>query len=393
VTAGGGDGHRRRPVPVTRTGLGVVVAGAACYALGLTLGYPPLIVVAAGCLLALAGAAATVLWRPQLEVERSFQPAAVTVGQAAVALVTVRNRSRWPSPPVTVVDQLADDEVVLRVRSVPGGATARVRYELPTQRRARLVLGPLRVVRADPLGLLEVRQDHGGRDVLWVRPRTHPLSALPASAVVDLEGPVSETAPPGSLTFSSLREYAPGDDRRLIHWRSSARLGTLMVRHHVDTNEPSATVVLDNRRGPWSAASFEHGVEVAASVVQALLRGGDRVALRTVREPPTWARDLGATTLLDRLAAVPHLDVGDPTALLDAVRAGAEGGALVVVTGQLEPALEARLAAERHRFAPIVVCRVELEGRAGWRQRSGLAVAHGTTAAALADAWDRMARR
>lgn len=380
-------------LPITRSGVGVVVAGAACYLLGLTLGYSQLIVVAAGCLVALLGAAAVVLWRPQLDVERTFHPPAVTVDQPAVALLAVRNRSRWPSPPVTVVDHLAGADVVLRVRSVPGGGSALVRYQLPTGRRARLVLGPLRVVRSDPLGLFEVRQDRGGLDVLWVRPRTWPVSALPASAVVDLEGPVSETAPPGSLTFSSLREYVPGDDRRLIHWRSSARLGTLMVRHHVDTDEPSATVVLDNRRGPWTDASFEHGVEVAASVTNALARAGHRVDLRTVREPPSWARDLGAITLADRLAAVQQLDTGDPVALLDAVRSGAEGGALVVVSGRLEPPLEARLAAERHRFAPVVVCRVELEGLAGWRQRRGVVVVHGVTAGAVADAWNRMARQ
>ena len=43
----------------------------------------------------------------------------------------------------------------------------------------------------------------------------------------------------GSMAFSSLREYAPGDDPRQIHWRTTARLGRLVVREHVDTNEPT----------------------------------------------------------------------------------------------------------------------------------------------------------
>lgn len=380
-------------IPLTREGsalLGVVVV---CYVAGVALGYTQLLVLAAGGLVALVAAVGFVLWRPRVRVARTFEPATVTVGQPAVALLEVTNGSRFRSPPVNVVDRVATTDVDLDVRSVAGGGSALVRYQLPTQRRGRLVLGPLRVARSDPFGLLVARQDHGGADVLWVHPRTWPLSTLPASVVVDLEGPVSDIAPTGSVTFSSLREYVPGDDRRLIHWRSSARLGTLVVRHHVDTNEPRATIVLDARPGPWSDDTFEAGIEVAASVARSLTGNGHRVVLRIVGEEPGWARRIGAKTVADRLAAVDRGDRSDPSALLTAVEAGPEGGALVVVSGRMETPGEARLAAQTQRFAPVVVCRLEAGRSAGWHKRSGLTVVQGATAPAVAEAWNRMAHR
>ena len=45
--------------------------------------------------------------------------------------------------------------------------------------------------------------------------------------------------------FVSLREYVPGDDPRLIHWPTTARVGTLMIREHVELRRPEFTVVLD----------------------------------------------------------------------------------------------------------------------------------------------------
>lgn len=382
-----------RGLPLTSEGgsvLGVIVV---CYVAGVALGYTQLMIVAAGGLIVLVVAVGFVLWRPRVRVARTFEPAAVTVGQPAVALLEVTNRSRWPSPPIKVVDRVATADVDLAVRSVGGGGSALVRYQLPTQRRGRLVLGPLRVVRSDPFGLLVARQDHGETDVLWVHPRTWPLSTLPASVVVDLEGPVSDIAPTGSVTFSSLREYVPGDDRRLIHWRSSARLGTLVVRHHVDTNEPRATIVLDARARLWSDDTFEAGIEVAASVARSLTGNGHRVVLRIVGEEPGWARRIGARTVADRLAAVDRAERSDPSSLLAAVEAGPEGGALVVVSGRLENPVQARLAAQTHRFAPVVVCLLEAGRSAGWRKRSGLTVVQGATAPAVAEAWNRMAHR
>ena len=73
---------------------------------------------------------------------------------------------------------------------------------------------------------------------------------LPTGNTRHLEGPSSDTSPQGNITFHRLRDYVVGDDLRLVHWRSSARTGKLVVKHNVDTSQPYTVVLLDQRPGP-----------------------------------------------------------------------------------------------------------------------------------------------
>ncbi len=131
----------------------------------------------------------------------------------------------------------------------------------------------------------------------------HPLRAVPTGVARSLDGRV-DGVPHGSITFDSLREYVVGDEMRRVHWRTSARVGELMVREHVDTSLPRLVVLLDDRAAAHPAArggiaeTFEAACEAAASVVTAALREELPVTLLEVVA--------GGTELpspLDRLAA------------------------------------------------------------------------------------------
>ncbi len=63
--------------------------------------------------------------------------------------------------------------------------------------------------------------------------------------------------------FVSMREYVAGDDPRMIHWPTTARTGTLMVREHVEVRRPEFTVVLDTAPSVGTPDDFEEAVDVA----------------------------------------------------------------------------------------------------------------------------------
>ncbi len=69
--------------------------------------------------------------------------------------------------------------------------------------------------------------------------------------------------------FHALREYAPGDDLRHVHWKSSARLGELLIRQSEHQWEVGISVVLDNRLGASSPEEFERIVGATASLISA----------------------------------------------------------------------------------------------------------------------------
>ncbi|GII83208.1 hypothetical protein Ssi03_11980 [Sphaerisporangium siamense] len=309
------------------------------------LGYPELVVMAAGGVIALIGALLWTLPRARLSVGREVTPLKVSRGEAAVAVLTVRNHGRLPLAGLRARDRVGASERVVGLPPLRGGRTRVVSYALPTDVRGVIEVGPLAVVREDPFGLTRHVTGYGEESRLLVRPRVVPLGVLPSGRAHHLEGPAGDRAPSGTATFHTLREYVPGDDLRHVHWRSTARTGTLMVRRLVDAGLPFTTVALDNRGSPGrrgaagagtradeEVSGFELAVDVAASVTVGAVRAGFPVRVVTadgvLLDLKGGAGD--AEVVLDALALVRIRD--EDAATVDPLRLARPGGSLVVVT-------------------------------------------------------------
>ncbi len=237
------------------------------------------------------------------------------------------------------------------------GAEATFTYRLPTRKRGIYDVGPLLLKRQDPFGLLSASREVSDTATLWVHPRHHALLPLPASLDRSLDGPTSDSTPRGSITFHSLREYVLGDDLRHIHWRSSARLGTLMVRQHVDTTLPDVAVVIDTRPEAHSADSFEAAVEAAASVIFALL--SQRFPVKVTTTASTLLDPHGShdplTGFLDTLAGLELEPGGSYATTTDRLSRRRGGFAAVVLSGGLTPSDLQAISPLQHVFGHLVV--------------------------------------
>ncbi|MGH9522960.1 MAG: DUF58 domain-containing protein, partial [Terriglobales bacterium] len=64
-----------------------------------------------------------------------------------------------------------------------------------------------------------------------------------------------------------IREYLPEDSARHVHWKASARTGSLKVREFTREDERKLRLVFDNPpTGAVSDADYERGVTTAASL-------------------------------------------------------------------------------------------------------------------------------
>jgi uncharacterized protein (DUF58 family) len=308
-------------VRVTGRGWGILVAGILLLAAGFRFGYPELATVGCAAIVAVLGALGFVAWRPQLSVLRSAEPDRVMRGEASLVTASIRNASRFFGASLIARDRvtqslplrapargsgLNSSVAVPLVRLRPERTTA-VSYPVPTRRRGVIQIGPLEVSRRDALGLVSVVRRYGEAVTVWVRPRVHPITAVPVGLSRSMDGRV-DRVPQGSITFSALREYVVGDDLRHVHWRTSARVGSLMVREHVDTSLPRVVVLLDDRarahsRGADGESTFEAACEAAASVLVAAVREEIAVELRLVSGVAAAGRsEAEAGPLLDLLA-------------------------------------------------------------------------------------------
>ncbi|GAA2699610.1 DUF58 domain-containing protein [Micromonospora olivasterospora] len=273
---------------ITARGAGLLVAAVVLLGAGFRFAYPELTLLGVAAAGAVGYALLVASWRPRLQVRRHADPDRVSRGEPARMVLTVRNTGRLRAANLLAEDRCGERTVPVPVLRLRPGRDVTVAYDVPTDRRGVVRVGPLRVTRRDPLGLVALARAYPGTVPVWVHPRVHPLTAVPTGAGRSLDGRV-DGVPHGSITFDSLREYVVGDELRRVHWRTSARVGELMVRENVDTSLPRIVVLLDNRAAAHrDPESFESACEAAASVLVAALRADLPVVLLLVApERPT----------------------------------------------------------------------------------------------------------
>ncbi|ONH61061.1 hypothetical protein CcI49_08035 [Frankia sp. CcI49] len=372
---------------ITGTGIAVAFVAAFLGIAGVALGYPELVVVAAAAALSLLVAGAWLLVTPNVTISREIHPARVVEGEPAFAQLTVTNIANRRCPPAQAQERVAGRSVGVALPALAAGGSARRTYPIPTPRRGVFEIGPLIIAHSDPLRLVHVGRALPQRSVLRVRPRVHAIPPLPTGGSPDLEGPTSDAAPRGGVAFHSLREYVRGDDPRLIHWPSTAKLRKKMVRHNVIPNDPTMLVVLDTSAAPYTGDAFEDAVRIVASLVVSGHTHGFPVVLRTTGGEQVAAGH-GRESLdaaLDLLAAVSPRE-GDPgLAALAGMVPGEPGVALGAVTGQPAAGQLAAVTKVRPRFAMVSLVLVgEPRGRP---TVSGALVVHARTSEAFAAEW------
>ncbi|MGE0493178.1 MAG: DUF58 domain-containing protein [Vulcanimicrobiota bacterium] len=108
-----------------------------------------------------------------------------------------------------------------------------------------------------------------------------------------------------SQDLRRLRDYEQGEDRRFVHWPSSARTGQLMVREFSRPLSPGLVMVLANLEGSqvgdYPDTAFEWAIKFAASLAVRQQRQGQAVVLLTM-DGAAWQRHEGLTGVLERLA-------------------------------------------------------------------------------------------
>ncbi len=186
----------------------------------------------------------------------------------------------------------------------------------------------------DPLGLFRFRRSGADAEVGVVLPRFMSLDARPQAR--ELEASVSAPRAGSGTELFGVREYRPGDPLRRIHWRSSARLGELVVREYEPPGIQTVGIFCDP--DPPARDVADQVARLAASEAWDCIREGGRVVLWAPGlEPslPSEARSFWA--LLEWLARYPQPAQGWPgdiPLVSDAV--GVTGSASVRLVEALE---------------------------------------------------------
>ncbi|WP_102159112.1 DUF58 domain-containing protein [Zhihengliuella halotolerans] len=254
--------------------LGFVVAGTALllWLLGAIFGWQEALLGAFMAALLLVIAVAFVLGRTDYDVRLELNRTRVAVGDRAVGAMVVKNVSKRASFGATMELPVGAAVAAFRVPRLQPDAEHEDLFTIPTRRRAVLAVGPVRSVRQDPFGLLRRQVSWTDEYELFVHPQTTALDGSSAGFIRDLEGMPTRDLSNSDVSFHALRDYEAGDDRRHIHWKSSARTGQLMVRQFEETRRSHLAVALSLNLAEYGEAEadaaddFEVAVSAAASI-------------------------------------------------------------------------------------------------------------------------------
>jgi uncharacterized protein (DUF58 family) len=368
---------------LTTRGRAFVAAGITALLCAVVLGQDDLVRVGA-LLVAVPLVAAFVVGRSRYRIGlvRSLWPPQVVAGQEARVRLDLTNDGRMPTGLLLLEDHVP---YVLgaRPRFVLDQLRPRrrrtIEYPVRSDVRGRFVLGPLSVRVSDPFGMVELNRRFSSTSPLVVVPRTVPLPLVPLSGAWTGSGDNRPRAfATGSAEDVTVREYRRGDDLRRVHWRSSARVGELMVRREEQPWQSRATLFLDNRershRGHGASSSLEPAVSAAASIAVHLVQRGYIVRLVTAsgdEQGGSWhergADAAEAAPLLEALAVVttatrPDLDtrwLQDP----------GHSGLLVAVTGSVAEHDQAAFSRMRHTAATTMAVALDVQQWAGADER------------------------
>ena len=122
-----------------------------------------------------------------------------------------------------------------------------------------------------------------------VEPTAEYMEILPV-----IQGALESLSKGRGQDLYALREYLPQDSARLVHWKASARSGSLMVREFSREEDSRVLLVLDphgpppettatKSQHPPSQESFERGVTICANLAWHFYQGNSLLEFRSAR--------------------------------------------------------------------------------------------------------------
>jgi uncharacterized protein (DUF58 family) len=206
---------------------------------------------------------------------------------------------------------------------IGSGRTEMLAYTTTCARRGWFSFGPAPLATQAPFGLWAARRAAlvGGPEGVLVFPEYRALDRLdffdqqPA-----LESTLARAGQGGE--FLGVREYRPGDPRRFVHWRSTARAGRLVVKEFAQEQQPALTLALDlraaGRVGGDDDNPLELGIKAAASLARHALQRG--IPVRLAANSHRWPAPRGALGWWPLMAYLARVEAEGEEPLAPALR-------------------------------------------------------------------------
>ncbi|HQR05396.1 MAG TPA: DUF58 domain-containing protein [Gemmatales bacterium] len=237
-----------------------------------------------------------VTWSQNIYAERKPNLKEIDIGEAVPIAVAIGNRGTIPIPWVLVEDfqpenylqsrppRLHIEGKRQRITLLWGNSQKILRYQITPRMRGFYQFGPLVLEGGDLFGLYRRFRVAAAPQFLLVYPKIVPLEGYDLAS----RRPIGEIRLTHRLfedptRIAGVRAYEAGDAMNRVHWRTTARLGSLHCKVYEPSTIAGATILLDfhvnsfHLRGePYRS---ELAVTTAMSLANAVYQMGQQIGL------------------------------------------------------------------------------------------------------------------
>jgi uncharacterized protein (DUF58 family) len=206
----------------------------------------------------------------------ALAPDDIQACRPALLGLRIANGKRWRASYSLTIEVRADvPRAVTYVPRLAAGGEQLVSWDATFPSRGRHRFPRVRVATRFPFALFVKAGDVAFDVEIVVYPALRPLDASARQRVAG--GTAAARRRGRGVELHHLRDYRPGDEPRLIHWRSSAKTGTLLVREVEAETALDVRIVLDGM--PVAGERLEAALSEAASLAVHVLSAGGAVEL------------------------------------------------------------------------------------------------------------------
>jgi uncharacterized protein (DUF58 family) len=238
------------------------------------------------------------VWAASLAATRECNRFSVHVGETVAVVIVVENRGILPVAWVLMEDLLPARALIheppnLRVKGerlqlamLRGRSRKTLFYQLECNQRGYYQIGPLVLETGDLFGLHRRYRVGTQPHFLLVYPELVPLEGFDIASRRPIgEVHISHRLYEDPTRIAGVRRYEAGDPLNRIHWRATARTGSLHSKVYEPSTVAGATILLDFHQASYDPHHepyrSELAVTAAASVANALYQMGQQVGLVT----------------------------------------------------------------------------------------------------------------
>jgi uncharacterized protein (DUF58 family) len=192
-----------------------------------------------------------------LSFRRKFNNPTMAGVETRMEILLENHHRRWGAWFVQVHDRIrlvnqdsaaVASEIQLAVPFVFGRSVAKIPFTWDIAQRGIYEMGPLYIESRFPFGLIRARRTLRERESIIVCPQLGQLTPQWRRVIEsDQHGLSGSFSRQGRSEgdYYAMRQWRSGDSTRWIHWRTTARLGELMVRQYEQQRDRAVGIVLD----------------------------------------------------------------------------------------------------------------------------------------------------